>query len=389
MSLNRYRMRHLANEGHRGAKLARKLLSQTDKLLGVILLGNTLCIAASSTIVTVLTVRLFGEGEWMLMIGTLAITFAILVFSEISPKVIAAAYPEKIGFACSYLLYPLLWIFNPVVTFVNLFVSAFVRLLGIRLNFSESMHAVTTEELKSIVTEAGSYIPKKNRTILLNLFDLESATVDDVMTAHTQIEAIDLDLPIEEIIQKLSTSNHTRLPVRRSSGEEIVGILHLRKIMTRLRDGDLTVEDIEEVMKEPYFIPASTPLYTQMQQFQEHRRRIALVVDEYGELKGLITIEDILEEIIGEFTTQSPLKHGSYRQEADGSWIVDGSASLRDLNKKLGFEFPLDGPKTMNGLVLEHFEDIPEPNTSFKIGIHALEVLQTQDRVVKSVRIYA
>lgn len=389
MSLNRYRMRHLANEGHRGAKLARKLLSQTDKLLGVILLGNTLCIAASSTIVTVLTVRLFGEGEWMLMIGTLAITFAILVFSEISPKVIAAAYPEKIGFACSYLLYPLLWIFNPVVTFVNLFVSAFVRLLGIRLNFSESMHAVTTEELKSIVTEAGSYIPKKNRTILLNLFDLESATVDDVMTAHTQIEAIDLDLPIEEIIQKLSTSNHTRLPVRRSSGEEIVGILHLRKIMTRLRDGDLTVEDIEEVMKEPYFIPASTPLYTQMQQFQEHRRRIALVVDEYGELKGLITIEDILEEIIGEFTTQSPLKHGSYRQEADGSLIVDGSASLRDLNKKLGFEFPLDGPKTMNGLVLEHFEDIPEPNTSFKIGIHALEVLQTQDRVVKSVRIYA
>ncbi|HEY3299269.1 MAG TPA: HlyC/CorC family transporter [Methylophilaceae bacterium] len=389
MSLNRYRMRHLANEGHRGAKLARKLLSQTDKLLGVILLGNTLCIAASSTIVTVLTVQLFGEGEWILMIGTLAITFAILVFSEISPKVIAAAYPEKIGFACSYLLYPLLWLFNPVVTFVNLFVSAFVRLLGIKLNFSESMHAVTTEELKSIVTEAGSYIPKKNRTILLNLFDLESATVDDVMTAHTQIEAIDLDQPIEEMVQKLSTSNHTRLPVRRSSGEEIVGILHLRKIMTRLRDGDLTVEDIEEVMKEPYFIPASTPLYTQMQQFQEHRRRIALVVDEYGELKGLITIEDILEEIIGDFTAQSPLRHGSYRQEEDGSWIVDGSASLRDLNKKLGFEFPLDGPKTMNGLVLEHFEDIPEPNTSFKIGIHALEVLQTQDRVVKSVRIYA
>lgn len=382
-------MRHLANEGHRGAKLARKLLSQTDKLLGVILLGNTLCIAASSTIVTLLTVQLFGEGELILMLGTLVITFAILVFSEISPKVIAAAYPEKIGFACSYLLYPLLWLFNPVVTFVNLFVSAFVRLLGIRLNFSESLHAVTTEELKSIVTEAGNYIPQKNRTILLNLFDLESATVDDVMTAHTQIEAVDLDQPLEDILQKLSTSNHTRLPVRRSSGEEIVGILHLRKIMTRLRDGDLSVEDIEEVMKEPYFIPASTPLYTQMQQFQEHHRRIALVVDEYGELKGLITIEDILEEIIGDFTTQSPLKHGSYRQEEDGSWIVDGSASLRDLNKKLGFDFPLDGPKTMNGLVLEHFEDIPEPNTSFKIGVHALEILQTQDRVVKSVRIYA
>lgn len=382
-------MRHLANEGHRGAKLARKLLSKTDKLLGVILLGNTLCIAASSTIVTLLTVQLFGEGELILMLGTLVITFAILVFSEISPKVIAAAYPEKIGFACSYLLYPLLWLFNPVVTFVNLFVSAFVRLLGIRLNFSESLHAVTTEELKSIVTEAGNYIPQKNRTILLNLFDLESATVDDVMTAHTQIEAVDLDQPLEDILQKLSTSNHTRLPVRRSSGEEIVGILHLRKIMTRLRDGDLSVEDIEEVMKEPYFIPASTPLYTQMQQFQEHHRRIALVVDEYGELKGLITIEDILEEIIGDFTTQSPLKHGSYRQEEDGSWIVDGSASLRDLNKKLGFDFPLDGPKTMNGLVLEHFEDIPEPNTSFKIGVHALEILQTQDRVVKSVRIYA
>ena len=392
MSLNRYRMKHLAKQGHRGARLASILLAKTDKLLGVILLGNTLCISASSTLVAVISVNLFGEGEYVLMIGTLAVTFAILVFSEISPKVIAAAYPEKLGFACSYVLYPLLWLLNPVVSFVNLFVKGFVRALGIKVNFEETMHAVTTEELRNIVTEAGHYIPKKNRTILLNLLDLEKITVDDVMTAHTLVETIDFDTPLEDILQHISNSHHTRLPVRQGENEEIIGILHIRKIITQLHSytagNTLDKEALRDVIAEPYFIPAGTPLYTQIQQFQEKQQRIALVVDEYGEFKGLVTLEDILEEVIGDFTTQSPTRLGSYRKEADGSWLVDGSSTLRDLNKKLNLNLPIDGPRTLNGLIIEHFEDIPESGTSFRIGTHTLEIVQTQDRIVKSVKIF-
>ncbi len=392
MSLNRYRMKHLAKQGHRGAKLASILLARTDKLLGVILLGNTLCISASSTLVAVLSVNLFGEGEFVLMIGTLSITFAILVFSEISPKVIAAAYPETIGFACSYLLYPLLWLFNPVVSFVNLFVKGFVRILGIRVNFEESLHAVSTEELRSIVSEAGHYMPQKKRTILLNLLDLGKITVDDIMTAHTLVETIDFDAPLEDILQHISSSQHTRIPVRQGEHDEIIGILHIRKVITQLRshhyNNDLDKEALREVMAEPYFIPSGTPLFTQIQQFQENQQRVGLVVDEYGEFKGLVTLEDILEEVIGDFTTQSPSRLGSYRKEADGSWLVDGSSTLRDLNKKLNLHLPLDGPRTLNGLVLEHFGDIPDANTSFKIGPHTLEIVQTQDRIVKSVKIF-
>jgi Mg2+/Co2+ transporter CorB len=392
MSLNRYRLRHLVKEGHRGARLATALLAKTDKLLGVILLCNNFANAASATLVTIIIVELFGEGEWMLMLGTLAVTFAILVFSEISPKVIAAAYPEKLGIFCSYILYPLLKVLYPAVWFINLFVGALLRLLGVRVNFEETAQALTMDELRSIVTDAGHFMPKKHRTILLNLFELEKITVDDVMTAHTFVEAIDFDAPLDHILQQISNSQHTRLPVREGEHEEIIGILHLRKVMSQLRahheNSDLTKEMLREVITEPYFIPSGTPLYTQIQQFQENKQRVALIVDEYGEFKGLVTLEDILEEMIGDFTTQSPSRLGSYRKEADGSWLVDGSSSLRDLNKKLDLTFPLDGPRTLNGLIIEHFEDIPESNTSFRVGVHVLEIVQTQDRIVKSVKIF-
>lgn len=392
MSVNRYRMKHLARQGHRGARLASILLAKTDKLLGVILLGNTLCIVGSSALEVVISHQLFGEGEYVLAAGSLALTFVILVFSEISPKVIAAAHPEKFAFACSYLLYPLLWLFNPIVSFVNLFVRGFMYLLGMKANFAEAHHAVTTEELRSIVTDAGHFIPKKHRSILLNLFDLEKITVDDVMTAHTLVESIDFDAPLDEIMQQISNSQHTRLPVRQGEQEEIFGILYLRKVMSQLRahheSDDFDKEALREVIAEPYFVPSGTPLYTQIQQFQEKQQRVALVVDEYGEFKGLVTLEDILEEMIGDFTTQSPSRLGSYRQDEDGGWLVDGSSTLRDLNKKLNLSLPLDGPRTLNGLILEHFEDIPESNTSFKVGTHVIEIVQTQDRIVKSVKIF-
>jgi len=392
MSLNRYRLRHLVKEGHRGAKLASALLAKTDKLLGVILLCNNFVNAALATLSTVIAVQLLGEGEWALMISTTSITFAILIFSEISPKIIAAAYAEKIGIFCSYLLYPLLKLLYPVVWFVNLFVSGWLKILGIKVNFSENIQSLSMDELRSIVTDAGNFLPKKHRTILLNLFELEKITVDDVMTAHTLVESINFDAPLEDILQKIANSQHTRLPVRQGEHEEIIGILHLRKVMSQLRahheSNDLNKETLREVITEPYFIPSGTPLYTQIQQFQEHQQRVALVVDEYGEFKGLVTLEDILEEMIGDFTTQSPSRTGSYRQDEDGGWLVDGTSMLRDLNKKLDLQLPLDGPRTLNGLILEHFEDIPESNTSFKMGNHVLEIIQTQDRIVKSVKIF-
>lgn len=382
----------MVKEGNRGARIASALLAKTDKLLGVILLCNNFANAASATLVTLITVELFGEGEWVLMIGTLAVTFAILVFSEITPKVIAAAYPEKLGIFCSYILYPLLKILYPVVWFINLFVEGLLKLFRININFSESTQSLTMDELRSIVTDAGHFMPKKHRTILLNLFELEKITVDDVMTAHTQVEAIDFDSPIEDILQRITNSHRTRLPVREGDSEDIIGIIHIRKVINQLRahqhNGDLTKEALREIIEEPYFVPAGTPLYAQIQQFQEKQERIALVVDEYGEFKGLVTLEDILEEVIGDFTTQSPSRVGSYRQEADGSWLVDGSSMLRDLNKKLNLNLPLSGPRTLNGLVIEHFEDIPEAGTSFRIGNHTLEIVQTQDRIVKSVKIF-
>ena len=393
MSLNRYRLRHLVKEGHRGARLASSLLAQTDKLLGVILLCNNFANAASATLTTVITVELFGEGEWVLMLGTLLVTFAILVFSEISPKVIAAAYPEKLGIFCSYILYPLLKVLYPVVWFVNLFVRAVLKLTGVKINFEESAQSLTMDELRSIVTDAGHFLPKKHRTILLNLFDLEKITVDDVMTAHTMVESIDFDDSIENMMQQISNSHHTRLPVKQGESEEIIGILHIRKILSQLRSHQengaaFDKEALKAIITAPYFIPSGTPLYTQIQQFQEKQQRVALVVDEYGEFKGVVTLEDILEEMIGDFTTQSPTKMGSYHKEEDGSWLVDGSSMLRDLNRKLGLSLPLDGPKTLNGLIVEYFEDIPEANTSFRINGHRLEILQSQDRIVKSVKIF-
>jgi len=389
MSINRYRLRHLVQQGHRGAKITNNLLLQTDKLLGVILLCNNFVNTALATLVTVMTVHLFGEGEFTLMFSTLAVTFAILIFSEISPKIIAAAHAEKVGIFVSYILYPLLQVLYPIVWFVNLFVEAWLKLLGIKIHFGDGIKSLNMDELRSIVTDSGKLLPSKHRSILLNLFELEKIEVDDVMIAHPQVEVINFDVPLDDILDRVANSHHTRLPVREGDTEEIFGIMHIRKVMNLMRlNHDLDKDTLREIISDPYFVPSGTPLYTQIQEFQENKERIALVVDEYGELKGLITLEDILEEVIGDFTTQSPSRIGHFHQEEDGGWLVDGSSSLRDLNKKLNLTLPLEGSRTLNGLVLEHFQDIPDASTSFKIGNHVLEVVQTQDKVVKSVKIF-
>lgn len=388
MAINRYRLKHLVKQGHRGARLTARLLDNTDRLLGVILLGNNLLNAAAATLVTVITSTLFGQNDLAILTGTVIVTFAILVFSEITPKVIAAAHPERIALVASYVLTPLLKLFYPIVWFVNLFVQALLTLLRLKPGEDSAAPKISMEELKTLVLEAGHFIRKKHQSMLLNLFDLETITVDDVMVPRSQIEAIDLSSDNTSINNQLFTCHHTRLPVYRGTPDEIVGIIHVRKILNQMRSGEISIESIEEIMHEPYFIPSGTALFSQLQLFQENRERIGLVVDEYGEWMGLVTLEDIIEEIIGEFTTHAPSQAGTLIMQEDGSSIVEGSSLLRDLNRKLNLTLPLGGPKTLNGLILEHLENIPEAGTSLKIAGYPMEIIQTQDRVVKIVRIF-
>jgi len=388
MALNSYRLKHLVKQGHRGARLAHALLAHTDQLLGVILLGNTLVAAGAATLAAMIAHLLLGEHKWVPGVSAIAVTLALLIFSEITPKVIGAAHAERIAFAVSYVLTPLLKLLYPAVWFVNLFVSALLAILRIKPPAGGEPQRLSAEELRSLVLEAGHYIPKKHRSILVNLFDLERITVEDVMTARAHIEGIDLEAPLELIVEQLATSYHTRLLVYRNEIGNIAGILHLRRVLGLMRESDLERDKLAELLTEPYFIPASTPLFAQLQYFQENRQRFALVVDEYGELQGLMTLEDIIEEIIGEFTTNAPSIATIRAWDKNDSALVEGASPLRELNRKLGLALPLDGPKTLNGLIIEHFQDIPEAGVSLKIAGVPIEIVQTRDRVVKTVRLF-
>ena len=385
MAVNRHRLRLKAKHGERGAKVALGLLARTDKLLGVILLGNTLVNAIATTLTAVITTRLFGQSEASLMVGGVAIALAILIFSEITPKVVGAAYADRIAPPVGFLLAPMLRLSYPVVWFVNLFVQGLLILL--RLKPGEEVEArLSQEEVRSLVLE-GHFFRGKHRAMLANLFDLASVSVDDVMTPRNQIEAIDLDEKPALLAQQLATSYHTMLPVYENALDNIVGLLHLKHVV-RLRQADeIDADELRGILRAPYFIPAGTPLLTQLHQFQVDRQRLGLVVDEYGELKGLVSIEDILEEIVGEFTTQGPGGSDVFRREPDGSVIVDGMAPLRMLNRKLGTEFPLEGPKTLNGLIVEYLGEIPDSGISFRLAGQGVEVLQVQDRAVKVVKL--
>ncbi|MCB1935288.1 MAG: HlyC/CorC family transporter [Nitrosomonas sp.] len=389
MAINRYRLKHLAKQGHRGAQLTIRLLDKTDRLLGVILLGNNLLNTASATLVAVIIALLFGQDELALLIGTICVTFAILIFSEITPKVIAAAYPERIALFASYILTPLLKLLYPIVWFVNLFVSGLLMLMRLKpQKETAAAQTISTEELRTLVLEGGHFIQTKHRSVLLNLLELETVTVDDVIVPRNQIEAIDITADDETIQQQLLTCHHTRLPVYRERMENIVGVIHMRKVFNHMKGGPITAATLEKIMQQPYFIPSGTPLFTQLQLFQENSKRIGMVVDEYGDWMGLVTLEDILEEIIGEFTTPAPTQAGVYVRHEDGSYIVEGSAQLRDLNRKLGMQFPLDGPKTLNGLILEYLKDIPESGTGLNIAGCSMEILQVKNQAVRTIKIH-
>lgn len=388
MASNRHRLRHLAQQGHRGAKLAMTLLDKTDKLLGVILLGNTLINAAAATLTGYIALQVFGDSEWALEIGTLAVTFCLLVVSEITPKVLGATYPDRLSMALSYALTPLLRLASPVVWFVNLFVDLLLRLLRLKPTQEHEAPRLSPEELRGLVLEAGHFIPPKHRSILIDLLDLENIAVEDVMIPRRQIEAVDIEADWDELLSQLVTSHHSRLPVYRNDIGSVLGVLSLKRLVPLLHTGELNRDALVDHLQPPYFIPAGTPVFTQLQFFQENRQRVGLVVDEYGEIIGLLTLEDIIEEFVGEFTTSMPGGASALAWDADGAVLVEGGRELRELNRKLGLDLPTDGPRTLNGLIVEHFQDIPETGVSLKIGDTPIEIVQTEDRNVKTAKIF-
>ena len=387
MAINRYRLRHMAAQGHGGAQRVEELLKRTDKLLGAILIGNNLVNAAAATLASLIAVELFGQGKLAYAVSTLAISFLIIVFAEITPKVIGATYPERIAPVIAYVLKPLQWVVQPGVWFVNLFVRPLLLLIGIRPGEETEVQKLSPEEIRTLVLESSSFMPKKHFSILMNLFELGDITVQDIMIPRARIEAVTLEDGLEKVSHQLATSHHMRLPVFRNHEGEVAGVLHLRRILGPLHAGMLSEATLQEVLDEPYYVPASTTVLTQLQYFQENRERIALVVDEYGELMGLVTLEDIIEEIIGKFTTTLPAATPLAWDE-DGAATAEGAMPVREVNRALGLALPTDGPKTLNGLIVEHLQDIPEADVSIKIGNVPMEIVHAQGRTIKTVRIF-
>jgi len=387
MALNRLRLNHLVRKGNKSAKLTARLLSHTDQLLGSMLFGNTLLNAAAAALTGIIILRLFGANDLLLLAGTLGISFVILVFSEIMPKVIAASHPERVALPSSYILSPLNKLFYPVVSIATAIVRGFLWLLRIKVQADQSKQKVSLEEVRMLVLEAEHFLPRKHQKMLLNLVDIERIAVNDVMIPRNQIEALDINATMDVLREQLATCHHTILPVYENELDNIIGTLHVRRVLALLQREEFSVADFREVLQDAYFIPSDTALLTQLQHFQERHLRLGLIVDEYGELLGLVTLENIMEEIVGDFTTQSPARTGKFMRQQDGSMFVEGGTLLRDLNRKMGMHFPLDGAKTLNGLILEHLQDIPEAGTSLKISGYPIEIIQTQDRVVKVARI--
>ncbi len=386
MTLNRHRLRHLAEKGQRGARLAVKLLERPDRLLGMILLGNNAVNIAASFVASLLTLRLFGEKALAAAAGLL--TFVILVFAEVAPKTLAALHPERVALPAAYLLSPLLRSFYPVVWLINALANWLLRALGIPLTRTSPREA-TAEELHALVREAEGLIPKSHQEMLLALLDLEKITVDEVMVPRGRIEGVDLDAGWDEVVHQIVHSRFTRLPVYRGSLDNVVGILHARRVLNLMREGRLERDSLLEAVEEPYYIPAGTSLQTQLLNFRETRRRIGLVVDEYGDIQGLVTLEEILEEIVGDFTSRAlgEAAGDGIQPQADGSYLVRGSVSLRDLKRRLGWQFPTEESHTLNGLVLEYLEDIPEPGTSLMINGYLVEILRTRGTAIEMARV--
>ncbi|MFW8589224.1 HlyC/CorC family transporter [Glaciecola sp. 2405UD65-10] len=386
MSINRYRLKHLSNEGKTGAKRVEKLLERPDRLIGLILIGNNLVNIGATVIATALCERLFGPVYGPIAV-TLGLTLIILVFAEVTPKTYAALYPEKIAFPSSIILIPLLYVFTPFVQLVNFMTNGVLMLL--RINpVGNSDTALSQEELRTVVHEAGTMIPQKHQEMLMSILDLENVTAEDIMVPRSEIYAIDINDDWKIIQKQLTHSQHTRVLLYRDSIDDAVGFMHVRDALRLLSKDQFTKATMLRAVREIFYTPDSTPLHTLMYKMQAERERIGLVVDEYGDIQGLLTLEDILEEIIGDFTTSMVPDHSKEAiAQQDGSYLVDGSANIRELNKELSWEFPTDGPKTLNGLILEYLEDLPESNISLRLSGYPIEVIDITDNMIKTVRI--
>jgi len=383
MSLNRYQLRHRAREGHRGAVLAERLLKRPDRLIGLILLGNNLANFSMVAVVTLMAVQIGGEPAVAIATGLL--TLIVLIFAEAAPKTLAALHPEKLAYPASIIYYPLLKITYPIVWLTNVASNAVLYLFGVRGDDAQ-LHSLSQEELRTLVHEAGGRISNRYRRMLISILDLEKVTVDDVMVPHNEIIGIDLDEDINDIERIVAESEHTRLPVYRDNIDQVIGILHMRRLAT-LAQRSFDQDALIELLDEPYFVPEGTPLSTQLVQFQRRRKRIALIVDEYGDIQGIVTLEDILEEIVGEFTTDPGDNDDDVIKDGANTWLVDGTANIRELNRSQDWELPTDGPKTVNGLILEMLETIPDPRTCLKINGYPIEIIESDDTRIRTVRV--
>lgn len=386
MSLNRYRLKHLVREKHRGAMRASRLLDRTDRLIGVILIGNNFVNIAASAIATVIAIEIWGEAG--IAIATGLLTLVILIFAEVTPKTLAALHPEKVAFPASLLLLPLLWIFYPLVWTVNLITNLFMRLFGVRSDAGQTDH-LSQEELRTVVHESGALIPQRRQGMLLNILDLDTMTVNDIMVPRNEVIGLDIDDDLSEIMELLRSTQHTRLPVFRGDIQQVIGLLHMRNAARLFQRNEITKEHVLEYVREPYFIPENTPLTKQLFQFQQNKRRIGLVVDEYGDVQGIVTLEDILEEIVGEFTTDFSAASKDIHPQEDGSVLIDASAQVREINRAMDWELPIDGAKTLNGLITDHLETIPETTVCMNIDGYYIEIVQVQDNLIRTVRMHS
>jgi Mg2+/Co2+ transporter CorB len=387
MAINRYRLKHLVAQENPAALRVSALLKRTDRLLGGILIGNTLALTGATTVSGFIAARLFGEETIVVVLTPVVIGFILIVFSEITPKVIGATHPERTSLLLSLPLKVVLRLLDLPAWFINLFSRPLLRLFGIRPGQQTDTPKLSPDEIRTLVLESSTFMPKKHLAIVLNLFDIEAVTVQDIMVPRAKIESVKFDDPLETIVHQLGTAYHMRLPVFRDALGEVAGVLHLRRVLAPLRSGELDKATLESLLDEPYFVPASTPALSQIQYFQENQKRMALVVDEYGELMGLVTVEDIIEEIIGKFTTSLP-SAAPLAWDEDGTATADGAMPVREVNRALGLELPLEGPRTLNGLILEQLQDIPEADVSVKIAGVPMEIVHAQGRTVKTVRIF-
>lgn len=384
MAINRYRLRHLAAKNHPAARRVLKLLERPDRLIGVILLGNNFVNILASSIATVLAIRWLGDSG--IAIAAMTLTIVILIFSEVAPKTLAALHPERIAFPASLLIGPLLKILYPLVWLTNIIGNNLLRLFGVSVE-KTNHGALDSEELRAVVHEAEGIIPQKHQQMLLSILDLEKVSIEDIMVPRNEIVGIDLNSPLNEIQEQVINTHHTRVLLYEENIDNVLGIIHLRKLLSRQGEG-ITKEGLRATARDAYFVPEGTPLNTQLLNFQRHKRRIGLVVNEYGDIQGLVTLEDILEEIVGEFTTTPDNFCHDIQHQDDGTLLVDASITVRELNRALKWHLPTDGPKTLNGLILEYLEAIPEAGTSLRLAGYPMEVVQVANNVVKTVRVH-